>query len=72
MAIGLTEHVWSYRESIWLPVHEDPALTQQIEERIAHLLTPALRSQPSGSPQAKPSPEEMTGEEKGKRRLKAA
>jgi hypothetical protein len=72
MAIGLTEHVWSYREDIWLPVHEDPALTQQREERIAPLLTPALRSQPSGSPQAKPSPEETTGKEEGKPRLKAA
>ena len=72
MAIGLTEHVWSYREYIRLPVHEDPALTQRMEERIAHLLTPALRSQPSGSPQAKPSPEETTGKEEGKPRLKAA
>jgi len=72
MAIGLTEHVWSYREYIRLPVHEDPALTQRMEERIAHLLTPALRSQPIGSPQAKPSPEETTGEEEGKPRLKAA
>jgi hypothetical protein len=72
MAIGLTEHVWSYREYIWLPGHEDPALTQQMEERIAHLLTPALRSQPSGSPQAKPSPEETTGKEEGTPRLKAA
>jgi hypothetical protein len=43
-----------------------------MEERIAHLLTPALRSQPSGSPQAKPSPEETIGEEEGKLRLKAA
>jgi len=72
MAIGLTEHVWSYREYIWLPVHEDPALTQQMEERIAHLLTPAFRSQSSGSPQAKLSPEETTGKEEGKPRLKAA
>src|SRR5262249_5613902 len=45
---------------------------QQMEERIAHLLTPALWNQPSGSPQAKPSPEETTGEEEGKLGLKAA
>ena len=42
-AIGLTDHVWSYREYIWLPVHPDPDLRQQMQERIAHLLTPALQ-----------------------------
>jgi hypothetical protein len=31
MALGLTDHVWSYREYIWLLVHTDPALTQQLE-----------------------------------------
>ena len=59
MAIGLTDHVWSYRDYIWMPVHEDPALQQQMEERIAHLLTPS-------------SPKETTGEEGGKPRRKAA
>jgi hypothetical protein len=43
MAIGLTDHVWSYREYIWLPIHTDPVLTKQMDERIARLLTPALR-----------------------------
>jgi IS1 family transposase len=46
MAIGLTDHIWSYREYIWLPVHKDPALTRQMDERIARLLTPALQDQP--------------------------
>jgi IS1 family transposase len=46
MAIGLTDHIWSYREYIWLPVHQDPALTRQMDERIARLLTPALQDQP--------------------------
>jgi hypothetical protein len=47
MAIGLTDHVWSYRDSIWLPVHPDPILIPQMEARIAQLLTPALQ-EPSG------------------------
>ena len=46
MAIGLTDPIWSYREYIWLPVHQDPVLTRQMEERIARLLTPALQDQP--------------------------
>jgi hypothetical protein len=57
MAIGLTDHVWSYREYIWLPVHADPILTKQLDERIAHLLTPALQDQPHGRTQARPSVE---------------
>jgi hypothetical protein len=28
MALGLTDHVWSYREYIWLPVHRDPILIE--------------------------------------------
>lgn len=48
MAIGLTDHVWSYREYIWLPVHTAPVLTTQMDERIAYLLTPALQGQPRG------------------------
>ena len=52
MAIGLTDHVWSYREYIWLPVHPNPVLTQQMDERIARLLTPALQDQPCGRTQA--------------------
>src|SRR5262252_5574731 len=46
MAIGLTDHVWSYREYIRLPVHTDPVLATQMDERIARLLTPALHDQP--------------------------
>jgi hypothetical protein len=61
MAIGLTDHVWSYREYIWLQVHTDPALTKQMDERIARLLIPALQDQPRGRTQA-PSPGEAIGE----------
>jgi len=53
MAIGLTDHGWSYREYLWLLVHADPALHQQIEDRIRHLLTPALQDQPSSRKQVK-------------------
>jgi len=42
MAIGLTDHVWSYREYIWLPVHPDPILKKKMDERVEQLLTPAL------------------------------
>jgi len=57
MAIGLTDHVWSYREYIWLPVHADPSLTEQLDKRIAHLLTPALPDQPPGRTHARPAVE---------------
>jgi len=50
MAIGLTDHVWSYREYIWLPVHAAPVRRQQMDEQIEHLLTPALQGYPEGSP----------------------
>ena len=55
MAIGLTDHVWSYREYIWLPVHADLSLTKQMEERLARLLIPALQDQPVGRAQAPPA-----------------
>ncbi len=29
MALRLTDHVWSYREYIWLAVHADPVLTKE-------------------------------------------
>jgi hypothetical protein len=51
MARGLTDHVWSYREYVWLPVHTDPVLTKQMDARIAQLLTPALQDQPVGRTQ---------------------
>jgi transposase-like protein len=54
MAIGLTDHTWSYREYIWLPVHTDPALAEQMDERIARLLTPALQDQLSSRTQTPP------------------
>ena len=54
MAIGLTDHVWSYREYIWLPVHADPVLTKQMDERLTRLLAPALQDQPLGRTQAPP------------------
>jgi IS1 family transposase len=52
MAIGLTDHIWSYGEYVWLPVHPDPVFTKQMDERIARLLTPALQDQPLGRKQA--------------------
>ena len=55
MAIGLTDHVWSYREYIWLQVHTDPALTKQMDERVTHLLIPALQDQSVGRTQAPPA-----------------
>jgi hypothetical protein len=64
MAIGLTDHIWSYRESIWLPVHTDPVLTKQMDERIARLLTPALQDQPRGRTQAPPPVETIEAQEK--------
>jgi len=64
MAIGLTDHVWSYREYIWLPVHADPVLRRQIDERIARLLTPALQDQPIGRTQAPTHAETLAENEK--------
>ena len=58
MAIGLTDHGWSYREYVWLPVHTDPVLRQQMEARITRLLTPALQAPPSDHPLAKSLPAE--------------
>ncbi len=52
MAIGLTDHIWSYGEYVWLPVHTAPVLTKQMDERIAYLLIPALQEQPMRRTQA--------------------
>ena len=41
MAIGLTDHVWTYGEYIWMPVHHDPSLQKEMDQRIEQLLTPA-------------------------------
>ena len=70
VAIGLTDHVWSYREYIWLPVHTDPVITKQLDERIARLLTPALQDQPTRRPHARPAVE--THEKETAPRPKAA
>jgi len=60
MAIGLTDHVWSYREYIWLPVHTNPVLRQQMAARLTHLLTPALPAPPGDNTRAKSPPAEAT------------
>jgi hypothetical protein len=64
MAIGLTDHVWSYREYLWLPVHTAPVLTQQMDEQIARLLPPALQDQPLSRGQALPPVEVIEEHEK--------
>ena len=57
MAIGLTEHVGSSREAGWLPVQAAPSLTEQLDARMAYLLTPALPDQPPGRTHARPAGE---------------
>ena len=57
MAIGLTDHVWSYREYIWLPVHTALVVTKQLDERIAQLLPPALQGHTTGRTQPRPAGE---------------
>jgi IS1 family transposase len=64
MAIGLTDHMWSYREYISLPVHTDAVLAKQMDERIARLLTPALQDQPRGRTQAPHPVETIEAHEK--------
>lgn len=44
MAIGLAEHVWSYRDYLWYPVHPDPLGRQLMQQRVKELLTPALET----------------------------
>jgi hypothetical protein len=65
MAIGLTDHVWSYREYIWLPVHPDPVLRQQMEACHTHLLTPALQAPPSDNTLGQLSPIEAKEDKAG-------
>jgi hypothetical protein len=64
MAIGLTDHVGSYREYIWLPVHADPVLTKQMDERITRLLPLALQDQSRGRTKTPPPVEATEGHEK--------
>jgi IS1 family transposase len=44
MAIGLAQHVWSYRDYIWYPVHPDPLGCQLMEQRVKELMAPALEA----------------------------
>ena len=71
MAIGLTDHVWSYREYIWLPVHPDPILQKEMDQRIQQLLTPA---HPDAIIQINPakSPSKRTKKKRAKPSTKAA
>ena len=64
MAIGLTDHMGSYKEYVWLPVHTDPVLSKQMDEQIARLLPPALQDQPLGRTQAPPPVEGIEEHEK--------
>jgi hypothetical protein len=59
MAIGLTDHGWSSRESRWLPGHAAPALPRQLDDRLGPRLTPALQDQPRGRKQAAGLPVEV-------------
>jgi hypothetical protein len=52
LAIGLTDHMWSYGAYVWLPVPPAPVFTKQMDARMARLLTPALQDQPLGRTQA--------------------
>jgi len=58
-ALGLTDHVWSARAYVWLPVQTDPALTRQLDDRIRQLLAPALQDQPHGRTPAACLPAEV-------------
>jgi IS1 family transposase len=64
MAIGLTDHIWSYREYVWLPVHTDPVLTKQMDEQLARLLPPVLQEPPIGRTQAPMHAETLAENEK--------
>jgi hypothetical protein len=55
LAIGLSDHVWSYREYIGVPVPTDPVLAKQMDERMSRLLIPALQDQPVGGTQTPPA-----------------
>jgi hypothetical protein len=50
---------------MWLPVHPDPVLQQQMEARITHLLTPALQAPPGDSTLAKTPPAEAKEKKAG-------
>ena len=52
LAMGLTDPGGRSRESRWLPVHANPALTQPLADRRRQRRTPALQDQPRGRTQA--------------------
>jgi hypothetical protein len=45
MATGLAQHVWSYRDYIWYPVHPDPLDRQLMQQRVKELLVPPLEAE---------------------------
>ena len=71
MAIGLADHVWSYREYSWLPGQTDPVITKQMDERLARLLTPVLQDPPESKTQV-PTQAEKENEKKATPLPKAA
>jgi IS1 family transposase len=44
IAIGVADHVWSYRDYLWHPVHRDSLARQLMQQRVKGLLTPALEA----------------------------
>ena len=62
MAIGLADHVWTYRDYIWRPIHPDPVLRKKMDEEIEHLLTPALEDIPCPYTRRKPPPSQAEEE----------
>jgi hypothetical protein len=64
MALDLPDYIWSYGAYSWLPVHTDPVLSKQMDERIARLLTPALQGQPLGRTQTSTHAEPRAENEK--------
>lgn len=69
MVIGLTDHVWSYTEYIWHPVHQDPEGKRLRDQRIEALLTPALTNEKEAKANAPPK---KTKEKRKPSRKKAA
>jgi hypothetical protein len=41
MAIGVADHLWSYSDYIWRPIHPDPLARAAIQRQVADLLIPA-------------------------------
>ena len=62
MAIGLTDHLWTSREYMWIPVHPDEALRKQMDEQLEQLLTPALEETPCTYTRRKSPPSQQEQE----------